>query len=72
MSSHGYDAIRHTYRKNLIRLKLPTNKSYRYLYAQIMHQELAPHLHNYELTQFLMREMGLQSRVTLWGYLHHE
>ena len=72
MSSLGYDAIRHTYRKNLIHLKLPTQKSYRYLYAQIMHKELFPHFRNYEFTQLLMREMGLQSRITLWGYLHHE
>lgn len=69
ISSHGYDAIRYAYRKNLESLRLPVRKYYRYLYAQMLYAELSPILRNYELILLIMREMGLQSRVTLWGYL---
>ena len=70
ITSQGYDAVRYAYRKSLETIKLPPRKSYRYLYAQAMHKQLSPLLRNYELTLLLMREMGLQSRVTLWGYLN--
>ena len=70
ISSQGYDAVRYAYRKSLATIKLPPRKSYRYLYAQMMHEQLSPLLRNYELILLLMREMGLQSRVTLWGYLN--
>lgn len=70
ISSQGYDAIRHAYRKGLADIKLPAKKSYRYLYAQILYEQLSPILRHYELILLLMREMGLQSRVTLWGYLN--
>ena len=70
ISSHGYDTVRHAYRKGLVSVQLPPRSSYRYLYAQTLHQSLSSTLRNYELTLLLMREMGLQTRVTLWGYLH--
>ena len=72
LTAYGYDAIRHAYRNNLTSVNLPHKKSYRYLYAQTRHNELSATLRNYELTLLLMREMGLQSRVTLWGYLRNE
>lgn len=70
ISSQGYDTVRHAYRQGLASIKLPPRKSYRYLYAQMMHEQFSPLLRNYELILLLMREMGLQSRVTLWGYLN--
>lgn len=70
MNAQGYEAIRHAYRKALAEINLSYRQSYRYLYAQTVYQQLSPLLRNYELTLLLMREMGLQSRVTLWGYLN--
>lgn len=70
IASQGYDAVRHAYRKGMAILKLPPRKSYRYLYAQTLYRQLSPLLRHYELILLLMREMGLQSRVTLWGYLN--
>ena len=70
ISSQGYDAVRFAYRRSLETIKLSPRKSYRYMYAQMMHKQLSPLLRNYELNLLLMREMGLQSRVTLWGYLN--
>jgi hypothetical protein len=69
IESHGYDAIRYAYRQNLLHLKISPRYSYRRLYAQSMYKELSTILSSYELTLLLLREMGLQSRVTLWGYL---
>lgn len=69
ISSLGYDAVRHAYRKSLLSVKLSPKKSYRYLYAKTMHATLSSTLPNHALTSLIMREMGLQSRVTLWGYL---
>lgn len=70
ISSQGYDAVRHAYRKGLADIKLPSKQSYRYLYAQMLYEQLSPILRHYEIILLLMREMGLQSRVTLWGYLN--
>jgi hypothetical protein len=70
ISAFGYDAVRHIYRTNLASNHLPSKNTYRYWYAQMIYKELSLLLTHYELTLLIMREMGLQSRVTLWGYLN--
>ena len=66
----GYHHVREAYRTQLTSLGLATAKSYRYLYAKNLHQELRPILSNYLLNQTIMREMGIQTRMTLWSYLN--
>ena len=66
----GYHHVRCDYSAQLKSLGLPTAKAYRYLYAKRLHQELSPTLPNYLTNQTIMREMGLQTRMTLWRYLN--
>ena len=69
ISTQGYDAVRYAYRKGMKSLKLPPRQSYRYFYAKTLYEQLSPTLSKPKLILLIMREMGLQSRVTLWGYL---
>ena len=69
ISTQGYDAVRYAYRKNMKSLKYSPRKSYRYFYAKMLYEQLSPSLSKPKLILLIMREMGLQSRVTLWGYL---
>lgn len=69
ISTFGYDHIRFTYRKALRTIKLPSLKSYRYLYAQALKKEMQRILPSYFLSLLIMEEMGLKSRTTLWNYL---
>ena len=70
IAAQGYDVVRHAYRKTLASLKLPLRQSYRYLYAQLRYEQLSSTMSTSELNLLIMREMGLKSPVTLWGYLH--
>lgn len=70
IAAQGYDAVRHAYRKTLASLKLPLRQSYRYLYAQQRYEQLSSTMCRSALNLLIMREMGLKSPVTLWGYLH--
>lgn len=69
ISAQGYDVIRHAYRNSMKQLQLPTRKTYRYMYAQMLYAQLSPTLCKPDLMSLIQHEMGLQSQVTLWGYL---
>jgi len=69
LSAQGYDAVRYAYRKSMKHLRLPTRKTYRYMYAQMIYAQLSPALSRPDLMSLIQHEMGLQSQVTLWGYL---
>jgi len=64
------DSIRLHWNQSLKTLKIPSNKSYRYLYAQQMQEQLQPLLGHYLLNLLIMDEMGIKSRTTLWHYLN--
>ena len=68
----GYQTLLCSYRQELTRLKLPSIKNFRYLYARNLKQQLQPVISNYELTWLIMEEMGLSSRTTIWNYLHEQ
>ena len=69
ITTHGYEVVRYQFRNALQELKLPPLKSYRYLYAHQLQQQLSPTLGHYRLSLLIMDEMGLKSRTTLWSYL---
>ncbi len=66
----GYHHVRESYSTQLKLLGLASSKTYRYLYARTLYQELSPILPNYLVTQTIMREMGIHTRMTLWRYLN--
>ncbi|MCE3045367.1 phage integrase N-terminal domain-containing protein [Legionella sp. 16cNR16C] len=66
---HDYDDIRSQWRMALSAFNLPTNKTYRYLYARQLKKELLPILGNYQTDWLIRDEMGIKSRNTLWVYL---
>lgn len=70
MSTLGYHHVRESYSTQLKLLELAPSKTYRYLYARTLHQELSHILPNYLVNQTIMREMGIQTRMTLWNYLN--
>ncbi|MBA3536666.1 MAG: hypothetical protein H0T84_08670 [Tatlockia sp.] len=70
ISTFGYHPVRHAYNTELKVRGLPSSKSYRCLYAKNIHSELIKVLSAYLSKQTIMREMGLQSRRTLWAYLN--
>jgi hypothetical protein len=67
---YQYSHIRAQWHAALHPLQLPTNKTYRYLYAQHLKKELVPLLGNYQTDWLIRDEMGIKSRNTLWAYLH--
>ncbi|MDI1352575.1 MAG: integrase [bacterium] len=67
---HHYSHIRTQWHETLSPHQLPTNKTYRYLYAQHLKKELVPILGNYQTDWLIRDEMGIKSRNTLWTYLH--
>ena len=67
---HHYNTIRTLCSMALIPYKLPTNKTYRYLYAQHLKKELQPILGNYQTNWIIRDEMGIKSPNTLWLYLN--
>lgn len=70
IGSLGYHAVLHLYRIALQNAGLSSLKSYRYLYAKQQHAYLLQAFSTQKANEILMREMGLKSRSTLWGYLH--
>lgn len=70
ISTLGYHHVRESYSTQLKVLGLASSKTYRYLYARTLHQELSAILPNYLVNQTIMREMGIQTRMTLWSYLN--
>ena len=66
----GYHHVREAYSSQLISLGMAASRTYRYFYARCLHQELSHLAPNYLLNQTIMREMGIQTRMTLWSYLH--
>ncbi|KTD56759.1 hypothetical protein Lsan_2919 [Legionella santicrucis] len=67
---HGYAPLRHYYSTALKAVGAPTTKSYRPFYAKMIYNELIKAFPSYQSKQIIMREMGLHSRRTLWGYLN--
>lgn len=67
---HSYDNIRTAWRNELTIHHLPTNKSWRYLYAKQLYQTLYPLFGNYQTCWLIREEMGIKSRNTLWLYLN--
>ncbi|KTC94711.1 phage integrase N-terminal domain-containing protein [Legionella erythra] len=67
---HGYDKLRRLWREELTKCKLPSNKNYRYLYAQTLNKELSPILGHYQTNWLIRDELGIKSRNTLWLYLN--
>jgi hypothetical protein len=59
---HPYSYIRAQWHMALCSHQLPTNKAYRYLYAQHLKKELAPILGNYQTDWLIRDEMGIKSR----------
>ena len=70
ISAQGQHAVCHAYRASMHDVGLSPTQSYRYLYARQQYNFLSNSLSHREVTLLLMREMGLKSRTTLWGYLH--
>jgi len=70
--SHGYRAVCFSWQRTVKALRLPSKKSYRYLYAQQLHAQLSSQLQHYRLSLLIMDEMGLKSRTSLWSYLHEQ
>lgn len=70
IAAFGYHHVRCAYSTQLKLIGLCSAKTYRYLYAKRLYQELSPILSNYLVNQTIMREIGLQARMTLWRYLH--
>ncbi|MCC5792090.1 MAG: integrase [Legionellaceae bacterium] len=66
----SYDNIRTAWRNELTNHHLPTNKSWRYLYARQLYQTLCSVLGNYQACWVIRDEMGIKSRNTLWLYLN--
>ena len=66
----GYETICQQWRKALSKHHLPCNKTYRYLYAQKLYQDLTPKLGSYQTRWLILDEMGIKSRNTLWLYLN--
>ena len=66
----GLHHVREAYSTQLISLGMAPSRTYRYLYARCLHQEFSPIVPNYLLNQTIMREMGIQTRMTLWSYLN--
>ncbi len=60
----SYDTIRTAWRNELTIHHLPTNKSWRYLYAKQLYQALCPLLGNYQTCWVIQDEMGIKSRST--------
>ncbi len=69
-TSYGYPYLRYAYNTQLKEIQLPPSKTYRFVYAQVMHKQLTGILSNYLVCQTIMREMGLKTRMTLWRYLN--
>ncbi|PJD91330.1 MAG: integrase [Legionella sp.] len=67
---YGDNGIRYHWQKALSENKLPSNKSYRYIYAQQMKKNLSPLIGHYQLSWLIRDEMGIKSRNTLWRYLN--
>ncbi len=67
---HPYNTIRTLWDMALSAYKLPTNRTYRYLYAQQLKKELQPTLGNYQTNWLIRDEMGIKSPNTLWLYLN--
>jgi hypothetical protein len=72
MQVHGSEAIRFILHYNLRQLKLPIAKSWRFLYAKHLFEELSPILDHYLLNLLIMDEMGIKSRTSLWMYLNEQ
>lgn len=70
MQHHSYDKIRDQWRQTLTEYNLPTNKNFRYLYAQQLRAALSPIIGNYQIGWLIRDEMGIKSRNTLWLYLN--
>ncbi len=70
IDAEGYHTLLHTWQRELKRLKIPTRKPYRYLYAQRRKRQLKSVLTHYKTHLAIMDEMGLKSRTTLWSYLN--
>ena len=70
ISTYNYHFVRCAYNLQMKALNLSPVKTYRYHYARVMHPELNKTLSNYLTCQTIMQEMGINSRMTLWGYLH--
>ncbi|MDI1353245.1 MAG: phage integrase N-terminal domain-containing protein [bacterium] len=68
--THKYEDILSLWRMALMSDGLPVNKTYRYLYAQLIKKELSPILGNYHTNWLILDEMGIKSRNTLWSYLN--
>ena len=70
LQMHQYDDILSQWRMALSSKNLSTKKTYRYLYARQLKNELLPLLGNYQTDWIIQDEMGIKSRNTLWKYLH--
>ena len=66
----GIHHVREAYSIQLLSLGMAASRTYRYFYARCLHQEFSPIVPNYLLNQTIMREMGIQTRMTLWSYLN--
>jgi len=69
---YGEQDIKTRLRSNLNQLQLPKSKSWRYLYAKWLNQELSTTLSQYKLNWIIKDEMGVKSRTSLWRYLNEQ
>ena len=70
ISMYGYAPVRYAYSTAIKSLGASASKRYRSLYAKMIYKELIQSLPSYQAKQIIMREMGIHSRRTLWGYLN--
>lgn len=70
IATMGFHHLRYLYNTSLKEQNLPTLKSYRYLYAKNLHNELNKTLSKEMIAQIIMKEMGISSKMTLWRYFN--
>ncbi|WP_133130249.1 hypothetical protein [Legionella yabuuchiae] len=69
---YGEQNLKARLRSSHNQLKLPKSKSWRYLYAKWLNQELSSALSQYKLNWVIMEELGVKSRTSLWRYLNEQ
>lgn len=70
VKKYSQQSIRISWHNDLKRHKLPGNRSWRYLYAKQRVESLLSEVGYNQACQIVHREMGINSRNTLWLYLN--
>ena len=65
----SYEELRLLWRSGLAQHRLSSTKSWRYLYAKQMYDNLLTEFGNYKTCLMIRDDMGIKKRNTLWQYL---